>query len=190
METLARRALELVEVKPTPVILIDGRAGAGKSTFASLLQDKIFRLGEPSPTIVKMDDLYPGWDGLCEGSRYLVDRILYPISKGKRPAWQAWNWLENARGRPGEVGNGWREITGGNTVIIEGCGSVSRASSQLSDITCWVEATTASRYRRIRLRDGGKFDHLWPSWEVQHDTLLDGWNAKENANYVVVATNR
>jgi len=63
----------------TPIVLIDGRAGSGKSTFAEKLQNLLFREGDSLPRIIHMDDLYPGWDGLAQGAEYLQRAILTPL---------------------------------------------------------------------------------------------------------------
>ena len=54
----------LVSTKNTAIVLIDGRAGSGKSRFAGQLADLIFQSEKQLPKLIHMDDLYPGWDGL------------------------------------------------------------------------------------------------------------------------------
>jgi len=60
-----------------PVVLIDGPAGAGKSTLA----DGLARNwpGAIPPTLVRMDDIYPGWEGLAAGSEFLHADLLAPL---------------------------------------------------------------------------------------------------------------
>ncbi len=186
LEAITKLALELADQIPTPIILIDGRAGSGKSTFAQKLRDSVFQRGEASPTLLSMDDLYPGWKGLKEGSTYLMKNILQPLSQGRKASWQSWDWNANSRGREGEPGNGWREFSGANIFIIEGCGSVSRESQEVAHLTCWLEASHADRLQRLRNRDESKFDSFWPGWESQHDEVLSAWNALDRADYIIL----
>ncbi|MEO8095730.1 MAG: hypothetical protein ABI632_12485, partial [Pseudolysinimonas sp.] len=44
---------------PRPVVLIDGRSGAGKTTLARELAPLV------GAQLVSLDDVYPGWDGLA-----------------------------------------------------------------------------------------------------------------------------
>ena len=74
---------ELLNKKSTPIVLIDGRAGAGKSTFAADLLEAYFQLETRLPKLVHMDQLYPGWEGLRAGSLYLNQTILAPVISRK-----------------------------------------------------------------------------------------------------------
>lgn len=167
LETITKQVLALVEKKLTPIILIDGRAGSGKSTFANQLADQLFLELEVAPRVVHMDDLYPGWEGLRSGSNYLNQRILTPLSSGSTASWQVWDWQAGVRGARHEPGNGWREFSGGIPIIIEGCGSLSRFAREKADIAIWIESDSETRKARLLQRDGHKFDEYWPTWISQ-----------------------
>ena len=159
----------LINTKNTSIVLIDGRAGSGKSRFAGQLADLIFQSEKQLPKLIHMDDLYPGWDGLRAGSAYLNRSILGPISKGKQANWQVWDWQLGKRGMANEPANGWRSFEGGNLVIVEGCGSVSLASSEQADLTIWMESDSSQRKSRFSKRDQGQFDSYWDTWSIQED---------------------
>ena len=163
----------LINVKNTAIVLIDGRAGSGKSRFAGQLADLIFQSEKQLPKLIHMDDLYPGWDGLRAGSAYLNRSILGPISKGKQANWQVWDWQLGERGMANEPANGWRSFEGGNLVIVEGCGSVSLASSEQADLTIWIESDAGQRKTRFSKRDQGQFDTYWPAWSIQEDEFYE-----------------
>jgi uridine kinase len=167
-QALKPRLLELRESKPTPIILIDGRAGSGKSTFARLLQDQVFQETRQSPKIIHMDDLYPGWEGLTQGSLYMVEQILKPLKQNAKAQWQRWDWNNNVRGGT-DPGNGWREFDGHNLLIVEGCGAVTAQSAELADLTIWIEAPRQTRRERFEARDRGVFSNFWASWSAQED---------------------
>ncbi len=155
-----------------PVVLIDGRAGAGKSQFAKALSESYFQIDNQAARLVAMDDLYPGWEGLASGSVYLYTKILRPLSEGKTANWQVWDWAENRRGADDQV-NGHREFSGGTALIVEGCGSISRLSSELADLTIWIEAEATVRRNRFSLRDSGKFDEYFAIWAAQEDEFYE-----------------
>lgn len=183
--TITKLALELADQIPTPIILIDGRAGSGKSSFAEELRSELFRQGDAAPTLVHMDDLYPGWDGLRDGSSYLIRNILQPVKAGRRAGWQIWDWENNQRGNSFEPGNGWREFSGGNILIIEGCGSISRESKDLANLAIWIDADTSERRTRIRDRDKGQFDSFWGVWQAQEDEFYELEKSETLANWII-----
>ena len=170
-QALVPRLLDLRQSKPTAVVLIDGRAGSGKSTFARLLQDQVFQETKQSPKVVHMDDLYSGWEGLAQGSLYLVENILTPIKLAGKAHWQRWDWANDKRGGP-DPGNGWREFDGENMLIVEGCGSVTAKSAELADFTIWIEADRKNRKERFAARDRGTFSNFWANWSAQEDEFF------------------
>ena len=168
-----------------PIVLIDGRAASGKSQFAKELSDLYFKLDKQAARVIHMDDLYPGWNGLAEGSVYLLTNILIPLSKNRAASWQLWNWRKNHRGAE-EPGNGRREFSGGTALIIEGCGSISRLSAELADYTIWIDAHDTVRKERFSARDGGKFDEYFGIWSAQEDEFYVRENSAELARLRVL----
>jgi energy-coupling factor transporter ATP-binding protein EcfA2 len=170
-QALTPRLLDLRQSKSTPVVLIDGRAGSGKSTFARLLQGQVFQETKQSPKVIHMDDLYPGWEGLPQGSLYMVDNILRPLKLAGRAEWQRWDWVNDTRGGS-DPGNGWRDFDGENMLIVEGCGSVTAHSAALADLTIWIESDRRTRKTRFEARDRGVFSNYWVSWSSQEDAFF------------------
>ena len=168
-----------------PIVIIDGRAGSGKTRLALELQGRIFEAERVAPRVLHMDDLYSGWEGLAAGSRYLVTNILQPFTTNRKASWQIWNWSKSERGSESEPGNGWREFEGGVPLIIEGCGSLSRASREMSDFSVWVESEYPTRRERLRVRDGSKFDEFWPTWAIQEDEFYQAEKSQELADLVI-----
>ena len=175
---LTPRLLGLHQSKQTPVVLIDGRAGSGKSTFARLLQDLVFQETKQSPKVIHMDDLYLGWDGLSQGSLYLVEQILKQLKFAGKAQWQRWDWANDKRGGS-DPGNGWREFDGQNMLIVEGCGSVTEQSKELADLTIWIEADRETRKERFEARDRGVFSNFWNSWSAQEDEFFQDQRSDE-----------
>lgn len=178
------KILELSQRRPSPVVLIDGRAGSGKSSLAKLLEDKSFKEFGRAPRIIHMDDLYPGWDGLRAGSLYLVDSILTPLRSRGIAEWQIWDWEYGRRGA-NDPGNGWRSFTGDNLLIVEGCGSISMRSADFADLCIWVDADLEKRKLRFLERDAGHYAEHWGSWSIQEDEYYESEKSRSLCDVLV-----
>jgi len=152
------------------LILIDGRAGSGKTRFAKELAERFFSEHKFLPKMLSMDDIYPGWEGLQAGSVYLQERVLSPLADGRPASWQLWNWELGERGQ-NEPGNGIRSHEPGSPLIVEGCGSISRENSQLATLRIWIESDTETRRARFSERDEGRFDGFFGIWAAQEDAF-------------------
>ena len=162
-----------------PVILIDGRTGSGKTEFATDLQNELFRTLEQAPRVISMDDLYPGWGGLNEGALYLLQQILIPLSKNQTAYWQRYNWQTESREQS------LTSFQGGTPLIIEGCGAISLASSELADYTIWLSAPKDVRRKRFSLRDGGAYDQYFEKWSEQEDEFYKTHKSEQLANLLI-----
>jgi uridine kinase len=161
IEKISSQVLELIDRgNQTPIVLIDGRAGSGKSTFAEKLQQQLFRDGESAPRVIHLDNIFEGWDGLALGSDYMVRFILQPLARRETASWQDWSWVKNQR-------SSWREFSGGTPLIVEGCGSLTERSKEHADISIWLEASEETRRERWiqRERHLEKFD-FWAAQEL------------------------
>jgi uridine kinase len=161
IEKISSQVLELIDRgNQTPIVLIDGRAGSGKSTFAEALQQQLFRDGESAPRVIHMDNIFEGWEGLALGSDYMVRFILQPLARRETASWQDWSWVKNQR-------SSWREFSGGTPLIVEGCGSLTERSKEHADIAIWLEASEEVRRERWiqRERHLEKFD-FWAAQEL------------------------
>jgi uridine kinase len=161
IETLSTKILDQIDRgNQTPIILIDGRAGSGKSTFAEKLQQQLFRDGESAPRVIHMDNIFEGWEGLSLGSDYMVRFILNPLARKETASWQDWSWVKNER-------SSWREFSGGTPLIVEGCGALTERSKEHAFLSLWLEAREETRRARWieRERHLDKFD-FWAAQEL------------------------
>lgn len=148
------------------IILIDGRSGSGKTELATLMAESL-----EDATLVRLDDLYPGWDGLDAGSAAVPALIT-----SRR--WQAWDWQRDAPGRVCDV-----PLAG--TLIVEGVGAISAASRPLSDVAIWVELDDVTRRRRALERDGATYEPYWDRWAQQELNFISREDPKSLADVVV-----
>ena len=161
IEALSTQILDQIDRgNQTPIVLIDGRAGSGKSTFAEQLQQQLFRDGESAPRVIHMDNIFEGWEGLSLGSDYMVRFILNPLARQETASWQDWSWVKNER-------SSWREFSGGTPLIVEGCGALTERSKEHAFLSLWLEASEETRRARWieRERHLDKFD-FWAAQEL------------------------
>jgi predicted kinase len=163
---LPAEVIALIASVPRPIVLIDGRSGSGKTTLGEWLAP---RLGAE---LVRLDDLYPGWDGLRAGSDRVHEEAI------PRSRWQVWDW---ARGKQGE----WRGVSASAPLVIEGAGALSRVNRALATFGIWVELDAATRKQRALARDGDAYAPHWDSWAAQEDAFAAREHPRELADLIV-----
>jgi cytidylate kinase len=172
----AQEALRTVRAigaaQDTWTVLVDGRAGAGKSTLARLLA------AATGAALVRLDDVYPGWDGLEAGAEAVRRSLLAPRAIGEGGTWQRWDW---AAARPAEEHH--VAATGG--LICEGCGVLSRRSAPLAALRIWVELDAERRKARALRRDGELFAPHWDRWAAQEEAVIRTEDPASLADLVV-----
>ena len=148
---------------PNPVVLIDGPSGAGKSTLADALVAQW--PGLQSAQLVRMDDIYPGWDGLEAAIDHLHRFVLEPRRTGRPAAWQRYDWSAHQRAE-------WHPLAEERPLIVEGCGTLAAAHEPLSDVRVWLAADDALRKQRALDRDGEAFRMHWDQWQDEWAAYL------------------
>jgi len=170
---LAALAQEVRQLAPragaTTVVVIDGPSGSGKSTFATRLADA------SGAGLLRLEDMYPGWDGLDEGAQRLVDDVLEPLSRGEQATIRRWDWLE-MRERERE------SLATEPLLVIEGVGAGSRAAAPFISLLIWLEAETEERYARAIARDGELYLGHWDRWAAQEQVTFAREGARDRAD--------
>ncbi|GAB3616874.1 AAA family ATPase [Okibacterium endophyticum] len=169
--------LRLLALGPTPhTLLIDGPSGSGKSTLATELVGS-WPSG-PWPVLVRMDDVYPGWHGLDAASEHVGEHLLTPRLRGESGRWQRYDWAaaESA---------GWHEVPAAASLIVEGCGSLSRTNGAAATARVWLDAALPFRRERALARDAGAFDPYWELWEEQFRRFVARERPKDRADLVL-----
>ena len=162
------------------ILLIDGRSGSGKTTFAKRLHDV---LGWP---VVHLEDAYPGWGGLAAASAAVAESMLDPAVVGfRRWDWYADRWAE------------WVDLSEFSaarpvrSLIIEGCGAVTAANLAAARAVgdgqawgVWVELDEPTRCARAMSRDE-HFDGYWRMWARQEDDHIARHDPRSLADWTV-----
>lgn len=147
-----------------PVVLLDGRSGAGKTTLARMLVDRWPIAGRVQ--LIALDSIYPGWDGLHDGVERALDGILRRHGRGYIGSWTRWDWDREAEAESYAVDPSLG-------VIIEGSGILTPSSSAIADMSVWLEASDHSRKARALHRDGDTYRPHWDRWAAQERDHLE-----------------
>jgi uridine kinase len=159
--------LRSIRLAARPIVLIDGGSGSGKTTIAPGIAQAI------DAQLVRLDDLYPGWDGLAAGSRLVHDLVL-----SNQPRWQRWDWSADA---PAE----WHHLDPARALVIEGSGALSRANRRRATFGIWVELDAGTRKLRALERDGDAYAPHWDDWAAQEARFAETEHPRQLADLVI-----
>ena len=158
-----------------PVVLIDGRSGAGKTSLARELVARWPLRGRVQ--LVALDQLYPGWDGLADGVETARELILFPHARGLIGVWQRWDWDAGAYAEA-------HAVDPALPLIVEGSGLLNDATARLGDVRVWLESPQASRKQRALLRDGDGYRPHWDRWAEQEERHLARDDPRRHATHL------
>jgi hypothetical protein len=159
-----------------PVILIDGRSGAGKTTVAAMVCQEWE--GSLPPQRVALDDLYPGWSGLDAGARMAAMRVIRPHAHRRWGSWRRWDWN---RSRYAES----HAVDPRRPLVVEGTGVLTAATDGCWDVAVWLDSPTPARRARALTRDGDRFAPHWEAWARQEDEHIARHNPAARASLIL-----
>ena len=183
----------------TRLVLVDGQAGAGKSTVTNRLAVALggspsngagsFRPDAPlAPSapvqIVHGDDLYEGWGGLGTLDSVLIDQVLEPLAQRQAGGFRMWDWVEGQRTH--EIAVPHRDY-----LIVEGVGVASPRARDLAVVTLFVEAPWATRLERGIARDHMAYADVverWEAFELDERERHERTKAREAADWIMDGT--
>lgn len=174
---LARRSGMGVE---TPLILVDGLSGAGKSSVASALAAALSSAQARKWRVLGPDLWFPGWKGL-RAAQEVTLALVENLRAGRPGMYRLWDW-ERSRALPPT------EVRPGTPTIIEGCGALTRQTRLFADFAVWVEAEGGGAVRKERAlaRDGEGYRPWWECWELQDCGRLDSDRPLDFADAIVL----
>lgn len=154
------------------VVAVDGPSGAGKSTFSGAVT------GALGATLVHVDDLVPGWDGLAEVVDLVTTQVLEPLSHGAPAAYRRWSWVRDGW-------DGTAVIAPTDLLVLEGVGSSVRPAGDYATVRVWVEAGRDVRFHRGIARDGEAYRPNWERWARQEDAMFAADDARARADVLL-----
>ncbi len=140
-------------------MLVDGPAGAGKTTFARGLARAL------DAPVVSMDDIIPGWNGLAHGVERLMEWIVRPLARGGAARYRRYDWTG---GRYAE----WCDVGRPEVLVVEGVSCASREPAGYATFIVHVDAPRATRLERGVARDGPDARPRWERWMAEEDELF------------------
>ena len=159
------------------IVAVEGRPGAGKTTFGAALAAEI------GAAHVDLENIYPGWDGLEEGARLAAEELAAPVAAGEVAVVPQWDWVAM---RPAEP----LVIEPPEFLVLSGTGSGSLAASPHLALVAWMELGDSERRRRALERDGETFAPHWQQWEAQVEAHLEREGTRDRAQVVLDTSGR
>ncbi len=165
------------------IIGIDGRSGSGKTVLSKVLAENLST--DHEVTVLRLEDLYRGWDGLAAGIERFSQDVLPALAAGETATYQTWDWhaADTPDGGPGPVVT--TEPT--EVIICEGVGVGVRQNRESLDVLIWLRVPDEVRYQRALGRDGETYRNHWERWAAQERAMLDQDQIYDAADLVLVA---
>jgi uridine kinase len=142
------------------VVAVDGRSGAGKSTFARALAAAL----DDAP-VLPLEGIYPGWEGLERGIAIVAGDVLPALAEGRTALVPQWDWAAGAWGAP-------RAFAPAPVVVLEGVGAGAARVAPYLSLLVWLELDDAERRQRALARDGETYRPFWDTWAAQETALI------------------
>ena len=148
------------------IIGIDGRSGSGKTQLSDMLNFS-FTAEHFAVRVLHLDSIYPGWDGLEEGTK-TWQKISQNLRNGKPANYREWDWHADTPGPKHTIGP-----TQETVIICEGVGAIVGTCN----VRIVVKAPDELRYRRAIDRDGEMYRPHWEHWAAQEEALFAAYSA-------------
>ncbi len=178
-DIVSRLFMPPAAVVRTKLIVIDGPAGSGKSTFADQLNHALMQRSA-TVQIVHLDDLYEGWSGLSNPKfeAHLESWIALPVRYGLPVNHPQYDWETHRFDR-------WRQVPRAEFLIVEGVGALLSVLADAAHGRIWLDAATKTRANRLADRPGPAPDDWWPQWRKQEDDYFRQQEPWKSADWVV-----
>jgi uridine kinase len=157
------------------VISIDGRAGAGKTTLATVISETFLDC-----KIIHMDDLYRGWElTLGENLTRELDSILSQLVESTSIKFKKFDWEQYELGR--EISFKIPKI-----LLLEGVGAGQSATSKSVDIKVWVEVSAQIGLERVLKRDGSQIENQMKLFLLEQEAHFTAEQTKERSDFHIL----
>jgi len=163
-----------VMARPGPVrlVAVDGRGGAGKTTFANRLS--VAADGAP---VVHTDD-FASWEEPVEWWPRLLEQVIERLVAGEPARFRRYDWEARQLAE-------WCVVDPVPIVIVEGVSAGRREWAEHLSYVIWIETPRAVCLQRGIERDGPEAAALWNQWSAEEDAHFVRDPTRRRADLVV-----
>jgi uridine kinase len=168
---------DLTKTLPSPIITIDGPAGAGKTTLA----DHIARSFDSkiSTSVIHMDDLYNGWaDPFSKPFLDALHKITEAHLAGKACEIQKYDWHKSEYG-PSIT------LTPTQLLVLEGVGSSTSHIRECVSASIWIDIKPEIGLQRVLTRDGTSIENEMQQWLTTQQAFFIAEKSAELADFAL-----
>lgn len=159
----------------TKIIALDGPGGAGKSSLAKQLSQKL-----GNAPIIHTDD-FASWDNPLNWWPRLLEQVLEPLSHNEIARYQRYDWGTKRLAE-------WHEIQPFDYLLLEGVSSSREAFRPYLACSIWIETPRKERLRRGLERDGETARSQWEEWMASEDEYIEREHPEQKADLVINGT--
>ncbi|HEY8651628.1 MAG TPA: hypothetical protein VIL87_00840 [Dermatophilaceae bacterium] len=177
---LTARVRALFSAEKPALVLVDGRSGGGKSTFAGRLSQLL------DGALVHSDDIAWHHDPI-HWADVLVEGVIAPWRRGDAIHFRPPGWV--AQDRPGAV-----DLPPNPVLIVEGVGAGRSGLAAVAELVVWVQSDRAEARRRGIARDvelgrtPDDAEDFWDEWMRAEEPFLANDQPWTRASPVVNGT--
>lgn len=159
----------------TRVILIDGPAGTGKTTFAHHLAQTL----DGCP-VISMDDFYNGWENPLNNELYerIKEQIFMPLLEEADIRYQKYDWH-------GGSFSAWVDVPSLEFLILEGVGTLHPNNTDHAAVKIWIEASQKLLLRRVLGRDGEHIREQMLTWQKMEQEYFKKYKIADKADFAL-----
>ena len=171
-ESLSSLTEKILIISSKPLVLIDGKGGSGKTSFAMKLADNL------NANLVASDDV-AWWSDPIHWDSEMLSGIIQPWLNGENVSYTPSGWIKKNR-------VGFIEVDSSKPLIVEGSGACRETLRKIANFSVWIETDPNISRERVIQRDlangenGGTLESV-TEFTDHWDSIVDPFLAKEEA---------